>query len=141
MRTRSRLSTLRGADSTIAQLRRPLSRTRQAPPLAGFLSPETALAALAWWAMQDAGCRREQGVRGMAAYVTVAQPSLWIKGIERVLFLRETEAHVITLCDSAAGGPAIPAAAPRGRRWDGRAAQPPGGARPEASNRPSGLQQ
>ena len=43
-----------------------------------------ALAAFARWALQDAGSRRMRGVRGMAAYVTVPEPRLRAREIERV---------------------------------------------------------
>jgi hypothetical protein len=62
----------------------------------------------------------------MAAYVTVPEPRLWIEGIERVFFLRETEARVIALCDSAAGGRALLRLPRTGEGWDGWAASPGG---------------
>jgi len=82
-----------------------------------------ALAAFARWALQDAGSRRMRGVRGMAAYVTVPEPRLRAREIERVYFLRETDSHVIVMCASSVGDGRFIVRLPRtGENWDGWAA-------------------
>jgi hypothetical protein len=91
-----------------------------------------ALAAFGRWAMQDAGNRRLRGVRGLTAYVTVPEPRLLARGIERVYFLRETASHVIVMCTSSSSegelvGRMLVRLPRTGEDWD-RWAACPGGA-------------
>src|SRR5579859_2599765 len=66
---------------------------------------------------------RMRGVRCKAACVTVPEPRLSTRAIERVYFLRETDSHVIVMCASSnQNGRAIVRLPRSGENWDGWAA-------------------